>query len=194
MATYLADRVIVFEGKPSVDTTAHTPQSLLNGMNRFLELLEITFRRDPNNFRPRINKTNSVKVGSESGVFFSIEKHKLNYFLSIHRIRSRSAQVNTSSTKSLKFHRARTFRSLFNWYQSEPGAVSFYPMEGKLYSFFKPYYNQRSRLYSLLDGIKKQKNVAKRRKIVEVSYDEPEAIENVIERCTRFVFNCRMFI
>lgn len=116
MATYLADRVIVFEGKPSVDTTAHTPQSLLNGMNRFLELLEITFRRDPNNFRPRINKTNSVKVGSESGVFFSIEKHKLNYFLSIHRIRSRSAQVNTSSTKSLKFHRARTFRSLFNWY------------------------------------------------------------------------------
>lgn len=62
MATYLADRVIVFEGKPSVDTTAHTPQSLLNGMNRFLELLEITFRRDPNNFRPRINKTNSVKV------------------------------------------------------------------------------------------------------------------------------------
>lgn len=62
MATYLADRVIVFEGQPSVDSTAHTPQSLLNGMNRFLELLEITFRRDPNNFRPRINKRNSVKV------------------------------------------------------------------------------------------------------------------------------------
>ena len=38
------------------------PQSLLNGMNRFLESLEITFRRDPNNFRPRINKMNSVKV------------------------------------------------------------------------------------------------------------------------------------
>lgn len=62
MATYLADRVIVFEGSPSVDTTAHTPQALLNGMNRFLELLGITFRRDPNNFRPRINKRNSVKV------------------------------------------------------------------------------------------------------------------------------------
>lgn len=62
MATYLADRVIVFSGVPSLDTTAHCPQSLLNGMNRFLELLGITFRRDPNNFRPRINKSQSVKV------------------------------------------------------------------------------------------------------------------------------------
>ena len=62
MATYLADRVIVFEGSPSVDTTAHTPEALLNGMNKFLELLGITFRRDPNNFRPRINKDKSVKV------------------------------------------------------------------------------------------------------------------------------------
>lgn len=62
MATYLADRVIVIEGQPSIKTTAYSPQSLLNGMNRFLELLGITFRRDPNNFRPRINKNNSVKV------------------------------------------------------------------------------------------------------------------------------------
>ncbi|KAJ0006083.1 hypothetical protein NQD34_013356, partial [Periophthalmus magnuspinnatus] len=38
------------------------PQSLLAGMNRFLSLLEITFRRDPNNFRPRINKLHSIKV------------------------------------------------------------------------------------------------------------------------------------
>lgn len=62
MATYLADRVIVFEGTPSVDSIASTPQTLLGGMNRFLELLGITFRRDPNNYRPRINKANSVKV------------------------------------------------------------------------------------------------------------------------------------
>lgn len=62
MATYLADKVIVFEGKPSVETTANKPQSLLNGMNKFLESLDITFRRDPNNFRPRINKLNSIKV------------------------------------------------------------------------------------------------------------------------------------
>uniref|UniRef100_A0A3B3I3F9 ATP-binding cassette sub-family E member 1 n=1 Tax=Oryzias latipes TaxID=8090 RepID=A0A3B3I3F9_ORYLA len=64
MATYLADRVIVFDGIPSRETLANTPQGLLAGMNRFLSLLEITFRRDPNNFRPRINKLNSIKVGA----------------------------------------------------------------------------------------------------------------------------------
>lgn len=76
MATYLADRVIVLEGTPSVDTTAHTPQSLLNGMNRFLELLGITFRRDPNNFRPRINKNSSVKdiEQKRAGQYFFLEE------------------------------------------------------------------------------------------------------------------------
>ena len=41
------------------------PQNLLVGMNKFLESLDITFRRDPNNFRPRINKLHSVKVWSK---------------------------------------------------------------------------------------------------------------------------------
>ncbi|KAJ6942369.1 ABC transporter E family member 2-like [Populus alba x Populus x berolinensis] len=61
MATYLADRVIVYEGQPSVDCTANSPQSLLTGMNLFLSHLDITFRRDPTNFRPRINKLDSTK-------------------------------------------------------------------------------------------------------------------------------------
>ncbi|KAL5012858.1 hypothetical protein ScPMuIL_011409 [Solemya velum] len=75
MATYLADRVIVFEGNPSIKTKANSPQSLLNGMNRFLESLEITFRRDPNNFRPRINKLNSVKDVDQkrAGNYFFLE-------------------------------------------------------------------------------------------------------------------------
>ncbi|XP_049884802.1 protein Pixie [Pectinophora gossypiella] len=75
MATYLADRVIVFEGTPSANATAHAPQSLLNGMNRFLELLGITFRRDPNNFRPRINKHASVKdiEQKRAGQYFFLE-------------------------------------------------------------------------------------------------------------------------
>jgi len=75
MATYLADRVIVFEGKPSVECTANTPQSLLGGMNKFLSQLNITFRRDPNNFRPRINKLNSIKDCEQknSGNFFFLE-------------------------------------------------------------------------------------------------------------------------
>ncbi|KAJ6219753.1 hypothetical protein RDWZM_005565 [Blomia tropicalis] len=75
MATYLADRVIVFEGIPSVDTVATSPQTLLAGMNRFLQLLNITFRRDPNNFRPRINKLNSVKDTEQKkgGNYFFLE-------------------------------------------------------------------------------------------------------------------------
>ncbi|KAE9465622.1 hypothetical protein C3L33_02471, partial [Rhododendron williamsianum] len=61
MATYLADRVIVFDGKASVGCTAKSPESLLTGMNHFLAHLDITFRRDPTNYRPRINKLDSAK-------------------------------------------------------------------------------------------------------------------------------------
>eukprot|EP00096_Caligus_rogercresseyi_P013468 TRINITY_DN6111_c0_g1_i1.p1 TRINITY_DN6111_c0_g1~~TRINITY_DN6111_c0_g1_i1.p1 ORF type:complete len:616 (-),score=194.80 TRINITY_DN6111_c0_g1_i1:257-2104(-) len=75
MATYLADRVIVFEGNPSIDTSANAPQSLLTGMNKFLSQLEITFRRDPNNYRPRINKMNSQNDSMQkaAGNFFFLE-------------------------------------------------------------------------------------------------------------------------
>ena len=52
MATYLADRVIVFEGHPSVETTANKPQSLLSGMNKFLEQLRVT---SSFNFWPRFS-------------------------------------------------------------------------------------------------------------------------------------------
>ena len=61
MSAYLADRVIVYEGEPSRKAVANTPQSLLSGMNLFLKNLEITFRRDPTNYRPRINKLDSIK-------------------------------------------------------------------------------------------------------------------------------------
>lgn len=59
MATYLADRVIVFDGQPGIDARANKPESLLTGCNSFLKNLDVTFRRDPTNFRPRINKLNS---------------------------------------------------------------------------------------------------------------------------------------
>lgn len=75
MATYLADRVIVYEGTPAREARACAPQSLLSGMNRFLQLLEITFRRDPANMRPRINKYGSIKDQEQkaSGNFFFAE-------------------------------------------------------------------------------------------------------------------------
>ncbi|KAJ3288172.1 Fe-S cluster-binding ribosome biosynthesis protein [Rhizoclosmatium sp. JEL0117] len=76
MATYLADRVIVYDGTPSLKATASSPEALLGGMNKFLEMLEITFRRDPTNFRPRINKLDSVKDKEQklSGNFFFMDE------------------------------------------------------------------------------------------------------------------------
>jgi ATP-binding cassette subfamily E protein 1 len=59
MATYLADRVIVFGGDPGVKSRAGAPESLVTGCNKFLKSLDVSFRRDPNTYRPRINKNGS---------------------------------------------------------------------------------------------------------------------------------------
>lgn len=79
MATYLADRVIVFEGQPSKDALAKAPESLLTGCNRFLKNLNVTFRRDPNSFRPRINKKDSQmdKEQKASGNYFFLDNTEL---------------------------------------------------------------------------------------------------------------------
>jgi len=61
MATYLADKVIVFSGEPAKESFCSEPEGLVSGMNRFLQMMDITFRRDPYNYRPRINKFKSVK-------------------------------------------------------------------------------------------------------------------------------------
>ena len=61
MATYLADRVIVYEGKPSEDCVAKSPVNLVEGMNMFLKRLDVTFRRDPKNWRPRVNKVKKIR-------------------------------------------------------------------------------------------------------------------------------------
>mmetsp|Transcript_14077 Transcript_14077/g.55433 ORF Transcript_14077/g.55433 Transcript_14077/m.55433 type:complete len:611 (-) Transcript_14077:981-2813(-) len=76
MATYMADRVIVYEGTPSVNCTANRPQDLLTGMNKFLRQLSITFRRDPTNFRPRINKLHSNKDAEQkaTGNYFFMDE------------------------------------------------------------------------------------------------------------------------
>lgn len=75
MATYLADRVVVYTGQPGVEATATAPQGLLTGMNQFLSQLRITFRRDPSNYRPRINKADSVKDREQkaAGNFFFMD-------------------------------------------------------------------------------------------------------------------------
>lgn len=76
MATYLADRVIVYDGAPGVEAYARSPQQLIPGMNTFLKQLNVTFRRDPTNFRPRINKLDSVKDRDQklAGTYFYVDE------------------------------------------------------------------------------------------------------------------------
>ena len=59
---YATNYQIACVQKSRVGCKYFSPMTLLHGMNKFLQSLDITFRRDPNNFRPRINKLNSVKV------------------------------------------------------------------------------------------------------------------------------------
>lgn len=75
LATYLADRVVVFSGRPAIEATAGPPQPLLSGMNEFLKSLEVTYRRDPDNYRPRVNKFDSVKDREQKaeGKYFFLE-------------------------------------------------------------------------------------------------------------------------
>lgn len=58
---YLSDRLLVFDGEPGIKGLSHSPLSMRNGMNLFLKGLNITFRRDDANKRPRVNKLGSVK-------------------------------------------------------------------------------------------------------------------------------------
>jgi ATP-binding cassette subfamily E protein 1 len=75
MATYMADRVIMYTGTPAVEATATTPRPMIEGMNNFLKMMNITFRRDNETYRPRINKMNSVKdkEQKEKGIYFYYE-------------------------------------------------------------------------------------------------------------------------
>ena len=56
---FIADTLIVFEGRPGVKGHALPPLGLKEGMNTFLKQVGITFRRDMHSKRPRINKENS---------------------------------------------------------------------------------------------------------------------------------------
>lgn len=59
MADYLTDRIIVFQGTPGKRGRTKGPLEKQEGMNEFLSMLGITFRRDKQTGRPRINKPGS---------------------------------------------------------------------------------------------------------------------------------------
>lgn len=55
----VSDALIVFDGVPGKQGRAQGPFSLHEGMNRFLKNVDITFRRDEETKRPRVNKPES---------------------------------------------------------------------------------------------------------------------------------------
>jgi ATP-binding cassette, sub-family E, member 1 len=55
----VSDALIVFDGQSGKQGKAQGPFSLHEGMNRFLKNVDITFRRDEETKRPRVNKPDS---------------------------------------------------------------------------------------------------------------------------------------
>jgi ATP-binding cassette subfamily E protein 1 len=72
----LADSLLVFEGEGGKHGRAEGPFHLKEGMNRFLKAVGVTFRRDHDSSRPRINKEGSRKDREQraSGDFYSFER------------------------------------------------------------------------------------------------------------------------
>ncbi len=56
---FISDRLIPILGEPGFRGHAYRPMSLREGMNVFLRDLGVTFRRDPQSGRPRVNKEGS---------------------------------------------------------------------------------------------------------------------------------------
>jgi ATP-binding cassette subfamily E protein 1 len=63
---------MVFEGDPGTFGIAHTPLEMREGMNAFLKVIGITFRRDEETRRPRVNKPESRldRMQKEQGEYY----------------------------------------------------------------------------------------------------------------------------
>ena len=74
MATYLADRVVVYSGQPGIECTAEKPTNLLEGMNQFLKQLEVTFGRDHKFSTPNKQKNSQKdKEQKSTGAYFFLD-------------------------------------------------------------------------------------------------------------------------
>lgn len=73
---YLCDPAVVLSTSTQAGKTILVLMIVLvAGMNAFLKNLNITFRRDPTNYRPRINKMDSLKDQEQkaAGTFYYLE-------------------------------------------------------------------------------------------------------------------------
>lgn len=59
MIDVMCDSLMVFGGKPGREGVGAGPFDLREGMNRFLQNVDVTFRRDRETLRPRVNKPGS---------------------------------------------------------------------------------------------------------------------------------------
>ncbi len=68
----IADRIILFTGDPGIRGHASPPLPVHKALNMFLKLLDITFRRDPETGRARVNKPGSRldRLAREAGEYF----------------------------------------------------------------------------------------------------------------------------
>lgn len=68
----VSDALIVFDGESGKHGKAQGPYSLHEGMNRFLKDVDITFRRDEDTQRPRVNKPDSFmdRKQKQSGEYY----------------------------------------------------------------------------------------------------------------------------
>jgi ATP-binding cassette subfamily E protein 1 len=68
----VSDALIVFDGESGKHGRAQGPYNLHEGMNRFLKDVDITFRRDEDTHRPRVNKTDSYmdRKQKKSGEYY----------------------------------------------------------------------------------------------------------------------------
>jgi len=73
---FIANRLMVFTGKPGLEGIANTPTSLRKGMNTFLKEMHVTFRRDPATKRPRVNKEGSKldKFQKQIGEYYYVRR------------------------------------------------------------------------------------------------------------------------
>ena len=69
---YVSDRAMVFQGEPGLEGKATAPADLRTSMNTFLKDLNITFRRDKETKRPRVNKLDSYldREQKEQGEYY----------------------------------------------------------------------------------------------------------------------------
>ena len=74
---YISDRAMVFNGEPGLSGKASKPTDLRTSMNTFLKDLGITFRRDKETKRPRVNKYDSYldREQKEQGEYYYLKEN-----------------------------------------------------------------------------------------------------------------------